>query len=131
VRTPRKREGGGRRGKREISEISQTLESWNAWEVRAMRLQVCRMVYEDAEGIGPEDVVSLKEATTLLGLKAWSVGQLVDDGELTLLVDADAPKGWAWRFLLLRSEVEALIAARGERSPGGSRRRTGRRRSRP
>jgi hypothetical protein len=96
-----------------------------------MRLQICRMVYEDAEGIGPEDVVSLKEATTLLGLKAWSVGQLVDDGELTLLVDADAPKGWAWRFLLLRSEVEALIAARGERSPGGSRRRTGRRRSRP
>jgi hypothetical protein len=96
-----------------------------------MRLQICRMVYEDAEGIGPEDVVSLKEATTLLGLKAWSVGQLVDDGELTLLVDADAPKGWAWRFLLLRSEVEALIAARGERSPGGGRRRTGRRRSRP
>jgi uncharacterized protein YuzE len=77
-----------------------------------MRLQVCRMVYEDAEGIGPEDVVSLKEAGKILGVKLWNVSQLVDDGELTMLIDADAPKGWAWRFLLLRSEVEALAAAR-------------------
>lgn len=77
-----------------------------------MRLQVCRMVYEDTVGIGPEDVVSFQEAAKLLGLKQWGVGQLVDDGELTMLVDADAPKGWAWRWLLLRSEVEALAAAR-------------------
>ena len=91
-----------------------------------MRLQICRMVYEDAEGIGPEDVVSLREATSLLGLKQWSVGQLVDDGELTLLVDADAPKGWAWRFLLLRSEVETLAAARGEVSASPRSRRRGR-----
>ncbi len=87
-----------------------------------MRLQVCRMVYEDAVGIGPEDVVSFKEAERMLGIKMWGVSQLVDDGELTMLVDADAPKGWAWRWLLLRSEVEALAAARG---PG---KRTGRRR---
>ena len=32
-----------------------------------MRLQVCRMVYEDAVGIGPEDVVSLKEAGECVG----------------------------------------------------------------
>jgi hypothetical protein len=70
------------------------------------------MVYEDAVGIGPEDVVSFKEAGKILGLKTWSVSQLVDDGELTMLVDADAPKGWAWRWLLLRSEVETLAAAR-------------------
>ena len=77
-----------------------------------MRLQVCKMVYEDAEGVGPEDVVNLKEAEKILGVKMWSVSQLVDEGKLTMLIDADAPKGWAWRFLLLRSEVEALAAAR-------------------
>jgi hypothetical protein len=80
-----------------------------------MRLQICRMVYEDAVGIGPEDVVSLQEARKVLGMKFWSVSQLVDQGELTLLIDADAPKGWAWRWLLLRSEVEALAAARRPR----------------
>lgn len=76
-----------------------------------MRLQICRMVYEDAVGIGPEDVVSVQEAARMLGIKTWSVSQLVDDGELTMLIDADAPKGWAWRWLLLRSEVEELAAA--------------------
>ena len=80
-----------------------------------MRLQVCRMVYEDAVGIGPEDVVSLQEAGTMLGIKRWQVSELVDEGKLTLLVDADAPKGWAWRYLLLRSEVEALVAAKRPR----------------
>jgi hypothetical protein len=92
-----------------------------------VRLQVCRMVYEDAEGIGPEDVVSLQEAGRMLGVKLWNVSQLVDDGELTLLVDADAPKGWAWRWLLLRSEVEALAAARQPRGRD-ARRRSARRR---
>ena len=77
-----------------------------------MRLQVCRMVYEDAKGVGPEDVVSWQEAAKTLGMKAWSVSQLVDDGELTMLIDADAPKGWKWRWLLLRSEVEELAAAK-------------------
>lgn len=76
-----------------------------------MRLQVCRMVYEDAVGIGPEDVVTVKEAAKMLGMKQWSVSQLVDEGKLTMLIDADAPKGWAWRWLLLRSEVEALAPA--------------------
>jgi len=76
-----------------------------------MRLQVCRLVYEDAVGIGPEDVVSLKEAERMLGIKMWGVSQLIDDGKLTMLVDADAPKGWAWRWLLLRSEVEAMAAS--------------------
>jgi len=76
-----------------------------------MRLQVCRLVYEDAVGIGPEDVVSLKEAERMLGIKMWGVSQLVDDGELTMLVDADAPRGWAWRWLLLRSEVQEMAAA--------------------
>ena len=89
-----------------------------------MRLQVCRMVYEDAVGIDPEDVVSFKEAERLLGTKLWGVTQLVDEGKLTMLVDADAPKGWAWRWLLLRSEVEALAAARQEKAKdkGGARR---------
>jgi hypothetical protein len=77
-----------------------------------MRLQICRMVYEDAVGIGPEDVVSWQEAARILGMKQWSVSQLVDDGELTMLIDADAPKGWKWRWLLLRSEVEELAAAK-------------------
>jgi hypothetical protein len=77
-----------------------------------MRLQVCRMVYEDAVGIGPEDVVTLEEAGRILGIKRWHVSQLVDDGELTMLIDADAPKGWAWRWLLLRSEVEVLAASK-------------------
>jgi hypothetical protein len=77
-----------------------------------MRLQICRMVYKDADGIGLEDVVSLHEAGKMLGVKPWRARQLVDEGELTLLIDADAPKGWAWRWLLLRSEVEALVAAR-------------------
>jgi hypothetical protein len=73
------------------------------------------MVYEDAVGIGPEDVVSLKEAAKILGIKLWNVSQLVDNEELTMLVDADAPKGWDWRWLLLRSEVEALAAAKRPR----------------
>jgi hypothetical protein len=73
------------------------------------------MVYEDVEGIGPEDVVSLQEAGRMLGIKPWKLRQLFDEGEVTLLIDADAPKGWAWRWLLLRSEVEALAAARRPR----------------
>ena len=87
-----------------------------------MHLQICRMVYEDAEGIGREDVVSVQEAAKMLGIKTWSVAQLVDDGELTMLIDADAPKGWAWRWLLLRSEVEKLAAAK---PPKGRDRRRG------
>ena len=83
-----------------------------------MRLQICRMVYEDAVGIGPEDVVPLQEAGRMLGMKLWSVSQLVDQGELTMLIDADAPKGWAWRWLLLRSEVEALAASRKPKGRG-------------
>ncbi|MGD8397878.1 MAG: hypothetical protein PVG11_03400 [Anaerolineae bacterium] len=79
-----------------------------------MRLQVCRMVYEDAEGIGPEDVVSFKEAERM-GLKLRNVSELVEEGRLTLLIDADAPRGWAWRMLLLRSEVETLAARRRKR----------------
>ena len=86
-----------------------------------MRLQVCKMVYEDAEGVGPEDVVNLKEAGRMLGIKQWNLSELVDEGELTLLIDADAPKGWAWRFLLLRSEVEALAAARQPKGRGKGR----------
>jgi len=86
-----------------------------------MHLQICRMVYEDAESIGPEDVVSVQEAAKMLGIKTWSVAQLVDDGELTMLIDADAPKGWAWRWLLLRSEVEKLAAA--QKLKGKNRRR--------
>ena len=78
-----------------------------------MRLRVCRMVYEDAVGIGPDDVVSWQEAAKMLGIKQWSVSQLVDDGELTMLIDADAPKGWKWRWLLLRSEVEELASTKG------------------
>lgn len=84
-----------------------------------MRVQICRIVYEDTEGIGPEDVVSLKDAEKILGVKYWGASQLIDEGKLTMLIDADAPKGWAWRWLLLRSEVEALAAAR---KTGGKRR---------
>ena len=88
-----------------------------------MRIQVCRMVYEDAEGIGPDDVVSLEEAGRILGIKRWHVSQLVDDGELTMLIDADAPKGWAWRWLLLRSEVEALASKKRPKGQSLRRRR--------
>jgi hypothetical protein len=80
-----------------------------------MHLKVCRIVYEDAVGIGPEDVVSLEEAGKMLGIKVWRISQLIDEGELTMLIDADAPKGWAWRWLLLRSEVEALAPKRPNR----------------
>jgi len=64
-----------------------------------MRLQVCRMVYEDAEGIGPEDVVSWQEAEKSSGLKLRSVSQLVGEGKLTLLVDAERvrEKKTRWR----------------------------------
>ena len=86
-----------------------------------MRLQVCRLVYEDAVGIGPEDVVTVQEASKILGLKQWSVSQLVDEGKLTMLIDADAPKGWAWRWLLLRSELEELAAARQPKARGTGR----------
>ena len=49
------------------------------------------------------------------------ISQLVDDGELTMLIDADAPKGWAWRWLLLRSEVEALATAKRAKARGQGR----------
>jgi hypothetical protein len=55
-----------------------------------MRLQVCRMEYEDAVGIGPEEAVSYQEAARILDMKRWGVSQLVDDGELAMLIDADA-----------------------------------------
>jgi hypothetical protein len=55
----------------------------------------------------------------MLGIKHWKLSELVDEGKLTMLVDADAPKGWAWRYLLLRSEVEAMAA---DRRPSGRRR---------
>jgi hypothetical protein len=76
-----------------------------------MRLQVCRMVYEDAVGIDPQDVVPLREAAKKLGINQWSLSQLALIDMLTLLIDADAPRGWAWRWLLLRSEVDELAAA--------------------
>lgn len=41
----------------------------------------------------------------------WNIRELVHEDKLTMLIDADAPRGWAWRFLLLRSEVEALAVA--------------------
>jgi len=88
-----------------------------------MRLQVCRMVYEDAVGIGPDDVVSIKEAEKILGMRLWNISQLVDEGQLTMLIDADAPKGWAWRWLLLRSEVEPLATSKGAKARGRGRRR--------
>jgi hypothetical protein len=50
------------------------------------------------------------------GIRLWKVNQLVDDGELTVLIDADAPNGWDWRWLFLRSEVEALAAVRRPRA---------------
>jgi hypothetical protein len=87
-----------------------------------MHLQVARVVYEDAVGIGPEDVVSLKEAERILGVRLWNISELVDEGKLTMMIDADAPRGWAWRWLLLRSEVEALAAA-GQQKAKRSRRR--------
>jgi hypothetical protein len=67
--------------------------------------------------------MSLKEAARMLGMKLWNVSQLVDEGELTMLVDADAPKGWAWRWLLLRSEVEGLAAPRSQQLRDRGRRR--------
>jgi hypothetical protein len=73
------------------------------------------MVYEDAVGIGPEDVVSLDEAARMLRMRPWGVSRLIEQEDLTMLVDADAPKGWGWRWLLLRSEVEALAGRRGRR----------------
>ena len=82
-----------------------------------MRIQICRIVYEDAVGIGPEDVITWQEAARILGIKQWGVSQLVDDGELTMLIDADAPKGWKWRWLLLRSEVEERAASRPKNRP--------------
>ena len=86
-----------------------------------MDLKICRMTYEDAVDIGPDDVVSLQEAARMVGMKWWELRRLVDDGELTMLIDADAPKGWAWRWLLLRSEVEALAEGRRPGPRGGGR----------
>jgi hypothetical protein len=79
------------------------------------------MLYDDAEGLDAEDVVSFREAEKMLGVKLWSVSQLVDEGKLTMLVDADAPKGWAWRYLLLRSEVEEVAASRQPKGRGKGR----------
>jgi len=84
-----------------------------------MHLKVCRLVYEDAEGLGPDDVLSIREAERILGSKLRNLLQLVDEGRLTLLIDADAPRGWAWRWLLLRSEVEKMA----DEGPSGGRHR--------
>ena len=73
-----------------------------------MHLKVCRLIYEDARGLGPEDVVSLIDAERTVGSKMRNLLQHVDEGKLTLLIDVDAPGGWAWRWLLLRSEVEEM-----------------------
>ena len=60
-------------------------------------------------------------------IKKWDVSQTVDGGELTMLIDADAPKGWAWRWLLLRSKVEALAAEMGKKGASDYRQRPSRR----
>jgi hypothetical protein len=54
--------------------------------------QVCRLMYEDAVGIVPEDVVSQREAGKMLGMKLWTVSQLVAEIKLTLLIDVDVPE---------------------------------------
>jgi len=86
-----------------------------------MRLQICRLTYDDAGDMGAEDVVSLRQAARMVGVKWWALRQLVDEGELTMLLDADAPKGWAWRWLLLRSEVEALAESQAPAAREGGR----------
>lgn len=52
-------------------------------------------------------MVSYEDAARMLGIKSWKLRQLIDEEKLTMLIDGNAPKGWAWRWLLPRSKVEA------------------------
>jgi len=77
-----------------------------------MRLQIKRVVCEDVD-VDPDDVMSIKAASRILGLSLPGVIAAINRGTLTELVDPEARNPYRDRRFVLRSEVEALLRERG------------------
>ena len=70
-------------------------------------LRVRRIQYEEGE-FDIEEVMTLKEASEVLGLSLQSVINQVNRGRLTELVDEDSIHAFRNRRYVLRSEIEEM-----------------------
>jgi hypothetical protein len=73
-------------------------------------------IEEKEVDIPPDRVMTIAEAARYLGVYTQAVSLALDRGDLTLLIDRDAPKRQG-RRLVLRSEVEEWKDRRDRRSP--------------
>jgi hypothetical protein len=71
-------------------------------------------VEETEVELKPAEVMTIAEAARQLGVYTQAVSLALDRGDLTVLIDPDAPKRQG-RRLVLRSEIEAWQARRRER----------------
>jgi hypothetical protein len=71
-------------------------------------------VEETEVELKPAEVMTIAEAARQLGVYTQAVSLALDRGDLTVLIDLDAPKRQG-RRLVLRSEIEAWQARRQER----------------
>lgn len=62
----------------------------------------------------PDEVMTIAEAARQLGVYTQAVSLALDRGDLTVLIDPEAPKRQG-RRLVLRSEIEAWQERRRER----------------
>jgi hypothetical protein len=71
-------------------------------------------VEETEVELKPAEVMTIAEAARRLGVYTQAVSLALDRGDLTVLIDPDAPQRQG-RRLVLRSEIEAWEARRQER----------------
>lgn len=64
--------------------------------------------------LGTEEVMTIAQAATYLDVYPQAVSQALDRGDLTVIIDRDAPKRQG-RRLVLRAEVESWKSRRERR----------------
>lgn len=74
-------------------------------------LQVRRIVYEDQD-FEPAEVLTVKDAASMLDLSLEAVISLVSRGRLTELIDPHATHRFKNRRFLVRAEVEEMAEQR-------------------
>ena len=75
--------------------------------------QVKKVVYEDVD-VNPDDLVSVLEASKMLGMTMPGVSRAIDRGALREVIDPDGFH-WRGRRFLLREDVERFKLERGQR----------------
>lgn len=83
-----------------------------------MKFKIRRVVYEVVE-VEPRELMSIANASRVLGMTIDGVRSAIDRGKLTVFIDPEALEQRYRRFVL-RSEVEEM-AARRERGAVGRR----------